>query len=89
MTNRQLILVVPVVFVLSVANMCLFAGAFPLEWSGVRRVTELLAFALGIVFFAVLLMYLETAFIRELLRRRRASLRARVQQHAEQGQQGQ
>jgi hypothetical protein len=72
MTNRQLVMAVPLVFVVSVASMCLFAGAFALEWSGGRRLAELLVSALVITFFAVFLAYLETAFIRELLRRRRA-----------------
>jgi hypothetical protein len=72
MTNRQLIIAVPLVFVASAANMCLSAGAFVLEWSGGQRFSELLASALVIVFFAAFLAYLETAFIRELLKRRRA-----------------
>jgi len=72
MTNRQLIIAVPLVFVVSAANMCLFAGAFALEWSGGRRFSELLFSVLGIVFFAAFLAYLETAYIRELLKRRRA-----------------
>ena len=73
MTNRQLIIAMPLVCVVSVANMCLFAGAFALEWSGGRRLSELLGSALAIVFFAVFLAYLETAFIRELRKRRRAN----------------
>jgi uncharacterized membrane protein len=85
MTNRQLIIAVPLVIVVSMVNMCLFAGAFALEWSGGRRLSELLVSALAIVFFAAFLAYLETAYIREILRRRRANSRARAQQHAEPG----
>jgi hypothetical protein len=72
MTNRQLLIAVPLVLVVGAANLCLFAGAFALEWSGGRRLSELLARALVVVFFALFLVYLETAFLRELLKRRRA-----------------
>ena len=72
MTNRQLLMAVLLVFVVCVANIGLFAGAFALEWSEGRRFTELLARALAVVFFAVFLVYQETAFLRELRKRRSA-----------------
>jgi len=72
MTNRQLILAVPLVFFVSSVNLCLFAGAFALEWSGSRRLSELLIPALVIVFFVAFLAHQETAFILELLKRWRA-----------------
>src|SRR5262249_19286517 len=71
MTNRQLIIAIPLVFVISAVNMFLFAFAFAMEWSGDRRFFELLGSALVIVFFVVFLAYGEPAYIRELLKRRR------------------
>jgi hypothetical protein len=72
MTNPQLFIAMPLVFVVSVVNIGLFAGTIALEWSGGRRVSEILAWGMVIVFFAVFLAYMETAFLRELLKRRRA-----------------
>jgi hypothetical protein len=77
MTNRQLIIAVPLVFVVAAANICLFAGAYVLEWSGSRSLSALLGYALVIAFFAAFLAYLETAFVRELFKRRRAGLARR------------
>jgi hypothetical protein len=74
MTNRQLFIAMPLVFVVSAVNIGLFAGAIALEWSGDGRVSEMVAWGMVIVFFAVFLAHLETAFIRELLKRRRARL---------------
>jgi len=70
MTNRQLIIAVPLVFVVGAANSCLFAGALALEWSSGRRLAPLLGYALVIAFFAAFLAYLETAYVREILKRR-------------------
>ena len=72
MTNRQLMIAVPLVFVICAGNICLVAGAFALEWSGGSRLWPLLGYAITIAFFAVFLVYWETAYVRELLRRWRA-----------------
>jgi hypothetical protein len=72
MTNWQLIIAMPLVFVVSAANIFLSAGALALEWSAGRRLSELVVRGMVILFFAALLVYLETAFVREMLKRRRA-----------------
>jgi hypothetical protein len=72
MTNRQLVIAMPLVFVVCAGNICLFAGAFALEWSGSGRLWPLLGHVLVIAFFAGFLVYWEIAYIRELLKRRSA-----------------
>ena|SRR6266540_2188968 len=72
MTNRQLLLAVPLVLASALANFFLFGYAFVLEWSDGRRPVALLSIALSIVFFALILAYLEIGFTRELLKRRRS-----------------
>ncbi len=73
MTNRQLIMAMPLFFVVSGGNICLFAGAFALEWSGSGRFRPLVSYALVIAFFAAFLVYWEIVFVRELLRGRAGS----------------
>jgi len=71
MTNRQLVIAVPFVLVIAVGNICLFAYAFVLEWSHLRRFSELVGLALIILFFLVFLVWMEVGFLSELLKRRR------------------
>jgi hypothetical protein len=72
MTNRQLMIAVPMVFVICAGNICLVAGAFALEWSGGGRLWSLLGYAPAVAFFAAFLVYWEIAFLREVLKRWRA-----------------
>ena len=72
MTDRQLVVAVPLVLALGVGNIFLFGYAFVLEWAGSRRPVELLSAALVVVCFAAFTAHLEARYVGELLKRWRA-----------------
>jgi hypothetical protein len=72
MTNRQLAVAVPLVFLLGALNGFLFGYACALEWAGPRRPLQLASLAAVILFMVFFVTRLEMDFIGELLRRRRA-----------------
>ncbi len=69
MTNRQLAIAVPLVFLIGIGNVFLFGYAFTLEWAGPQRLPEMLGLALTILFFVVFVAVLEIRFLWELFTR--------------------